>query len=129
MTRRSEWFQLATILIAAAGLMAATAPSPTSSSRGIPGIPIERCGGPNHTLCRPGFYCQKTTEVCPIKGGPGVCKVRPQKCPGVVVPVCGCNNVTYANECQAERAGVSVAHQGRCQRVLGVIVSHPPPKP
>ena len=30
-------------------------------------------------------------------------------------PVCGCNGQTYANECNAEAAGVSVDFSGACE--------------
>ncbi|HPM28817.1 MAG TPA: Kazal-type serine protease inhibitor domain-containing protein [Chryseolinea sp.] len=35
-------------------------------------------------------------------------------CPFVIDPVCGCNNVTYDNECFAKAAGVVTWTKGVC---------------
>ena len=35
-------------------------------------------------------------------------------CPEILAPVCGEDNVTYINKCEAECAGVRIAHEGRC---------------
>jgi hypothetical protein len=36
-------------------------------------------------------------------------------CPLIYKPVCGVNNVTYSNECEAGCAKVEVAYQGECR--------------
>ena len=39
---------------------------------------------------------------------------RPLACPDIWLPVCGCDEVTYANECDAAMAGVNVDYVGDC---------------
>ncbi|XP_078338974.1 uncharacterized protein LOC111117784 isoform X2 [Crassostrea virginica] len=38
-------------------------------------------------------------------------------CPDDLFPVCGEDNKTYRNECELEKAGVDIAHEGECARV------------
>lgn len=82
-----------------------------------------RCGGVPYRQCGPASYCQMTPQQCRIRGGSGVCITRPRICPEIYIPVCGCDGKTYPNDCQAERAGVSVLHRGACS------ATHPPPLP
>ena len=56
-------------------------------------------------------YCKKPEGDC---SGSGVCAVKPEICLDIYFPVCGCDGVTYSNECVAARTGVSVAYQGEC---------------
>jgi hypothetical protein len=60
-----------------------------------------------------GDFCAKDTDKCEDAG---VCAAKPQLCPTIVAPVCGCNNKTYNNNCEAHRAGVNVKHDGKCEK-------------
>lgn len=41
-------------------------------------------------------------------------KTTTELCPRTYAPVCGCNNITYSNECFAKKAGVLKWTQGTC---------------
>lgn len=60
--------------------------------------------------CPDGSYCSKTT--C---DGMGVCEPKPQGCPDVWAPVCGCSGKTFGNACEAAAAGEAVAYKGECE--------------
>lgn len=63
--------------------------------------------------CGEGQYCSKRTGQC---GGRGICIPRPQVCPLIFDPVCGCDKKTYGNFCEAAAAGVNVASLGECAK-------------
>lgn len=73
------------------------------------------CGGIAGFGCGAGLYCAFPVEAhCGAADQSGVCKPLPQMCTEQYQPVCACNDKTYPNECQAARAGVSVAKLGEC---------------
>lgn len=77
-----------------------------------------RCGGFAGQTCGPHEFCQKPTGLCFFPDIEGTCVRKPVVCPAakanIVLPVCGCDNKTYTNDCVRERAGVSKAHDGAC---------------
>ena len=76
-----------------------------------PGAPAneERCGGND---CAPGTFCEKPTCDSPA----GSCLPFPTVCPSDEAPVCGCDGITYFNDCLRRAAGAGAAHAGECDR-------------
>ena len=59
-------------------------------------------------LCLFGLACNKSDDLCelgdPVEIG----------CFTIYEPVCGCNDITYGNECEATAAGVPSFTPGEC---------------
>jgi len=75
----------------------------------LSGIGVQQCF--SNLNCNSGYYCKKPEGSC---YSTGFCSVRPDSCTFEYLPVCGCNGLTYSNECVAAQSGVSVAYQGEC---------------
>lgn len=74
----------------------------------------QRCGGADQATCSTGLFCKYDDGVCGADQADGECIPIPDVCVAVVDPVCGCDDITYSNECEAERTGVSVQAEGAC---------------
>lgn len=75
------------------------------------------CGGFLGLPCPDGQICDiDVPNACSGADLPGICKVKPEVCPDVWEPVCGCDGVTYGNECERLMAGVQLDHTGACQQ-------------
>ena len=70
----------------------------------------EACGGLRGEACVKGTYCDYPLEaLCGAADQTGTCQPTPEACDDVYDPVCGCDDRSYANACEAHGRGVSVA--------------------
>jgi hypothetical protein len=65
----------------------------------------------DNSQCAAEELCATAPGMC---GASGECTGRPQDCPPVSDPVCGCDGTIYGNACEAAVAGVSVEFDGTC---------------
>jgi len=74
------------------------------------------CGGFAGIQCGDGLYCDfPPATSCGSGDQTGVCTVPPDVCTKIYDPVCGCDENTYGNACEASAASVSVRHEGECK--------------
>jgi hypothetical protein len=74
-----------------------------------------RCGTRGGIECTGDQFCKFDANAqCGALDHGGTCTPKSQRCATIYKPVCGCDNRTYGNECEAGGAGASVKHEGAC---------------
>jgi hypothetical protein len=85
--------------------------------------PGSTCGGFTGASCGPSEFCDYMRgDYCGAADATGVCMVRPEICPDIFMPVCGCDGMSYGNACEAHARGTDDAADGECD-------APPPPPP
>jgi PKD repeat protein len=66
--------------------------------------------------CVDGLNCQfpPTLGFCGTTGLSGTCGDPNGICTFILQPVCGCDGMTYSNDCVRLRSGAKLAHEGEC---------------
>jgi hypothetical protein len=89
-----------------------------AAAAGVSIVHDGECGGECGTIvgipCGAGAFCEMPANTCSSADLGGTCVPIPDVCTQNVDPVCGCDGVTYYNDCARLAALVNKAHDGSC---------------
>ncbi len=72
------------------------------------------CAGIASLRCGANEVCDLRDPTCAVVDLGGVCVEEPDACLEIYQPVCACDGVTYANDCERLRAAAVLRHAGPC---------------
>jgi Kazal-type serine protease inhibitor-like protein len=75
----------------------------------------KKCGGIAGIKCDEGLWCDPSPGKCGGADIQGKCVQPGFVCYMLYQPVCGCNNVTYSNDCWRRMARVPLKAAGACK--------------
>lgn len=110
----AKWMFMMACVVGAVGCVAESS-EPTIESAEAEASTRMACGPTVGRDCGEGLYCQFGIANLCGEQAPGTCTQIPTRCTRDIDYVCGCDGITYVNECNAKTEGASIAHRGPCR--------------